>query len=432
MNKILIIIKREYLTRVKKKSFLITTFLVPLLFAGLIFLPILLSQMKTSKSRIAVIDKSELIRYKLDNKENLVFKYVDHDLETMKKIYKDSNFQGVLYIPEIDVERPMGISFYSEKQLGVGTIGYIKSEINGILQQQRYEKAGIDMEELRQLQTDISIDTYLWSEEGEKSSSSLVSTVVSHIMGFVLYFSLLMYGTMVIRGVMEEKSNRIVELIMSSVKPVQLMFGKIFGIVGVALTQFTIWIITLFVLVSILGVVLAPYMPEDSQQMMQQQQMMQANPALTNAATALEQLDTLNVPQILFVFLFYFFGGYLFYSSLYAALGAAMDDDSDHQSMTLPVTLPIIVSFLIMINVFEDPSGPLAFWASLVPFSSPIIMPARVAFGVPVWQIVLSASILILSFIGVAWMAAKIYRIGILIYGKKVSFKEIFRWLKYR
>jgi len=427
MNKTLIIIKREYLSRVKKKSFIITTLLIPFLMLSLIFLPLLMTKFKTGKDRIIVLDKSGYIKNKLNNTKSIVFIYQDSSLDAVKYSYQKAGYNGVLHIPDIDINRPMGITYYSEKQLGMNSYTYIVNEVEQILQDVRYAHAGLDKELLDKLKINLNIDTIVLSEEGEKSASSMFSFFLSYILGFTLYFSLTIYGSMVSRGIMEEKTNRIVEIIMSSVKPSQLMFGKIFGIAGVALTQFFIWIFIMMVSMTIMSAVYGPELIEFQQAKNQMSVQMDNSTVLE----IVQSLQSTNISYIITIFLLYFFGGYLLYSSMFAAVSSAISDDSENQALSLPVTLPIIISFIIMINVLDDPSGKLAVLSSLFPLFSPIIMPARLAYGVPIWQIVTSLILLYITFVFVTWAAARIYRTGILMYGKKVTFREILRWIKY-
>ncbi|MDD3051261.1 MAG: ABC transporter permease [Candidatus Cloacimonetes bacterium] len=434
MNKTLIIICREYLTRVKKKSFIITTIAVPFLMALLMLLPILMTKFKTGKDRIAVIDLSGKIVNKLDNTDNISFTYVNSDLENMKQNFSEQGYSGILYIPDFELERPFGFSYFSEKQPGINLHSHITRNLRDIVQKYRYEMVGLDEQILKKLEVDLTIDTFVLSKEGEKSGNTLISSILSQILGFILYFSLLIYGSTVTKGVMEEKNSRIVEVIMSSVKPVQLLFGKIIGIVAVALTQFTIWIIIMVLMNFMIGAIFAPELSEVQSVAAIGGNQIIAQPQTDSSeiVTILNDLRSLDTTYIIIIALFYFLGGYLLYASMFAAIGSVGGDDADNQTLTLPVTLPIIVSFILMLNVLEDPSGKLAFWASMIPLSSPIVMVARIPFGVPFWQIFTSLFLLFSGFIVSTYAAAKIYKTGILLYGKKVTFKELFKWVFYK
>ena len=279
----------------------------------------------------------------------------------------------------------------------------------------------------KQLTVNLSLLTKVKDESGEKTVNSMVSTAIGYITGFMIYIVLLIYGTMVMRGVIEEKTSRIVEVMLSSLKPFQLMVGKIVGIAAVGLTQFTIWGISL-IFINILIAIFFSQSLGDLQNMGSSGRFGDSED-IEMIASVLAGIKSINMPLVIFSFLFYFIGGYLLYATLFAAAGSAANDETDVQTLTFPVTIPVIISFFIMMAAIRNPDGQLAFWSSIIPFSSPLVMPARIPFGVPPWQIALSMVLLVLGFLGSAWIAAKIYRTGILLYGKKVTLREIGRWM---
>lgn len=429
LNKSFYIIKREYLSRVKKKSFIILTLLVPLLLGLLMLVPYFLTQFRSGVHKIAVLDESGMFRHKIDNTKHIHFTFVESELSELKEHYKES-FEAILYIPEIDINRPLGIKFFSQNQVGLSIISYVKSELNNAIREYRLEKKGLSKDFLDEINVKIDLPTIILGQTGEKKTNTALSAGMSYVMGFALYFLLLTYGTMSMRGVQEEKSNRIVEVIISSVKPFQLMLGKIIGIAAVALTQILIWIILGIIIFSILSVTILPDMAT-----LQESGLQNANTSVAESdiINAIEGIKSINMTFILISFVFYSIFGYLFYSAMFAAVGSMINKTtSENQSITFPVILPIIIAFFIMINVLEQPHSSLAFWTSLIPFFSPIVMMARLPFEVPVWQYMLSVVLLIGGVIINIAIAGKIYKMAILLYGKKITFKEIKKWIFYR
>jgi ABC-2 type transport system permease protein len=446
MNKTWIILKREYLTRVKKKSFIVTTLLVPLFFAALMIIPMWLAMRDDTEERlIAVYDESTLFYEQLGQEGYTKFHFIDEEkYKSLKSNLTEEEYYALLYIPA-NVYTVNKVELFSKKQLPMDLNEQIERKLSQIIETDKRNKViqetqVPDLEEkLAATKTKVSVNTLKVTDSGEqKKSSSVVAFFVSYLMGFVIYFFVFMYGSMVMRSVMEEKKNRIVEVIISSVKPFQLMAGKIVGTALVGLTQVGIWII---LGVIALGVMQNFFSPETAQQMGQsvmesQQAMGQTQVAAAGSenqmAEILESLTNLNIPLIIFGFLFYFLGGYLLYSSLMGAIGAAVDNDEDSQQMVFPVTFPLILSIILLVSISRNPEGPIAFWASIVPFTSPICMLARLPFSPPAWEIVLSMVLLVLTTIGAIWAGAKIYRTGILMYGKKVTLKELIKWLTYK
>ena len=437
MNKTLLIIQREYFSRVKKKSFLLMTFLVPLLFIGMYALVIFIFiKGDNSQKKIQVLDQSGVFGNKLSDKKNLDFITVKGTYEGAKKQMLGSKSDFLLYIPA-DYETSKNIEIISEKKPGLNILGDIEKQMESILLDQRLIKAGIDTAIINQAKPSLSINARQITEEGEKDASVGASFVVGFIAAFLIYLSLFIYGTQVMRGVIEEKTTRIIEVIVSSVKPFQLMLGKILGIGMVGLTQFLLWIILSAGLATVAGTLLINN--DDTKAQVEQLGKDRMASAAANQQGPDMLMDfskaagTVDFPYILGTFLFYFLGGYLIYSALFAAVGSAVDNETETQQFMLPITLPLIFTFIIGMNfIVNNPDSPLAFWLSMVPFTSPIAMMIRIPFGVPAWELALSMFLLIGGFIFTTWVAARIYRVGILMYGKKTSYKELAKWFMYK
>lgn len=439
MNKSLLILKREYLTRVRKKSFIILTLLVPFLFAGFTVLPAWLAMQDDEEQRtIGVYDASDLFESRLTDTEFTHFNFIDKaEFQVIEQDISTSRFYAVLHVPE-DILTSNKARLLSGKQVTFDVKNMIGNKLENIIEKDKkavvIEESGIpDLEQkLASTRTNIQLETIKIGQTGEAvKSSTELAMGVGYAAGFIIYMFVFIYGAMVMRGVMEEKSSRIVEVIISSVKPTQLMFGKIVGIGLVGLTQLVFWIVLIFLIATGLQFFLTP----DQAEMIQQSQgvMGQAPQIEQNAVlNAIELVGNLNIPLILGSFLFYFLGGFLMYSSLMGAVGAAVDHEEEAQQLMLPVTIPLIFSIIILFPVVKNPEGSLAFWASMFPFTSPVIMMVRVPYGLPMWELLLSMGILVASIYGTIWVAGKIYRTGILMYGKKVNFKEIVKWLFYR
>jgi ABC-2 type transport system permease protein len=447
MNKSFLILRREYLTRVKKKSFIIMTLLVPLFMAALTILPTYLAMMDDKEERtIAVYDPTSLVLDRLEGNQFTKFHYIpQQEFQELSKNFKSDKYYAILHIPE-NILTTNRAEMISDKQVTFDVKNMITSRIENIIEGEKkktiLDAIGIpDLEKkLTATKTNITVETIKLGEEGKAvKSSTEIAMAIGYIAGFLIYFFVLMYGIMVMRGVMEEKTNRIVEVIISSVKPFQLLFGKIVGIGLVGLTQIAIWVI--------LGIAIATGVTAFSghgsaetvtqaQSIMSTQgmeQMAAVAPAQKNATIEiLQMIGGLNIPLIIFSLFFYFICGFILYASFYGAIGSAVDSDEDAQQMMFPLMMPLIFSIIILFAVAKNPEGSLAFWASIIPFTSPVIMVARIPFGVPAWQIILSMAILLATILGTIWMAGKIYRTGILMYGKKVNIKEIVKWLFYK
>jgi ABC-2 type transport system permease protein len=440
MSKITLIAEREYMTRVRKRSFIIMSILGPILFAALIVVPVWISKETSESLVVQVVDDSKLFVNKLKESGNIKFIYADASLDDSKKKLNEKSkiktesvpYDGILHIPAMDLESPKGITYYSEKSLSAFTQKDIEDNIANEIESQKLVKSGIDKNVLDKINTKVDIATINLSQEGEKQSSSGAASIVGYFSAFMIYMFIFLYGSQVMRGVIEEKTNRIVEVMISSVKPFELMMGKILGIAGVALTQYLIWI----ALSTVVSLVVSLVFGIDTSQYSSMN--MGANgqlpPELKDSAVAnvMNGINSLNIPLIVFSFGFYFLFGYLMYGALFGAIGSAVDNETDSQQMVLPITIPLILSIVMISAVLNNPNGALAFWFSIIPLTSPVIMMVRLPFIGFSWELVLSMTLLILGFVGATWLAGRIYRVGILMYGKKPSFKELGKWIFYK
>jgi ABC-2 type transport system permease protein len=439
MHKIWIIIQREYTSRVKNKRFLLVTFLVPLLMVGLIVGSAYFSFKGTEERKIAVVDPNGFFKDKLKNSKQLKFEF-PKDVDTSN--YQSKGYSDILLMPLFEEDKKADYILRSKKSMGFSLQESISNKINTAIEDQMLEKAGIQQSILDSIHQSAQIaELKAYEDEGKssKESNAALAMGIGYASGLLIYITMFIYGTMVLRGVMEEKTSRIAEVIVSSVKPFELMLGKIIGIGAVGLTQFLMWII---VVVTLTGVGMS-LLPADMQTQLQQLQasggqmgaagMAQASESAKNIYAFQHVLSTTNWPLIIGLFLFYFLGGFLFYASLFAAVGSVVNEDpQDAQSLMFPITMPIIFSYIITNVVIQNPNTPMAFWASVIPFSSPMVMMARVSYGVPTtvpyWELALSMVTLIGGFLLTTWLSAKIYRTGILMYGKKVTWKEMIKW----
>ena len=422
MNKIWLIIKREYLVRVRKRSFIIMTILGPLLMAGIIILPTYLAMQGHDKRTIALYEENIFFSSKLEDTDNLHFvKIPFEEVNIIKEDFAESPYYALL-----DIKDAKNFTLYSNQQVSLSVQNEIENKLSDIIQRQKLELAGIDLQILEGVTTEIEVETIIIGEEGETTGNAEVSFGISFMCGILIYMFIFMYGTMVMRGVIEEKTSRIVEVIISSVKPFQLMMGKILGVALVGLTQFMLWII-LTIIISAFAEVLffdMSAIATENSEMGQEQSVI--------VSELLKSLAGINIAQLLISFVFYFLGGYLLYSALFAAVGSAVDAEADTQQFILPITIPLILSFILMQPVMDNPDGVLAYWLSLIPFTSPIIMMVRLPFGVNNSELILSMALLVAGFLATTLFAAKIYRTGILMYGKKASYKELWKWITYR
>ncbi len=445
MNKVPLIISREYLSRVRKKSFIIMSLLGPILFAAMLVVPAWMATMEDSEEKtIAVIDQTGLYTNQIENTELLKFKFVPREQEeTLKSDFKNQDYYAFLVIDEDLLVNPSAIAIYSDAQITVDVKNHVRRSLESYLEDQKlksFQIEGLD-EIVAQLdQVKINLGTIKVGEDGTESKSSTELTmIISIVFAFMSYMFIFIYGAQVMRGVMEEKTNRIVEVIISSVKPFQLMMGKIIGIALVALTQILLWVVLTVIIVN--GVKVAFFsdspIPNQTQAQMEMMQQGMAGDQVAplqddfSFSGIMEMVKSMEPIKTLLLFVFYFFGGYLLYAALFAAVGAAIDNETDQQQFMLPITLPIILALYVAMMAYRNPGSDLAFWFSMVPFTSPIVMMARIPFNVPLWELLLSMVLLIGGFILTTWFAARIYRTGILMYGKKVNYKELWKWFRY-
>jgi ABC-2 type transport system permease protein len=445
MKKTWIIIQREYLTRVRKKSFIIMTILGPLLMAGLWIIPIYISTLGQGKKVVQVLDESGLFIDKFVSTENIRFVPVLLKLEEAKQAFLLSNDDALLYIPRTELSLPVTALLFSRLQPGID----LKAVIRDIMRRQaealKLRAKGMDPEVMNSVKTRIILNSIKLADDGTEEKTSVeVSMALGLVGGFFIYFLIFLFGSQVMRGVIEEKANRIIEVIITSVKPFQLMAGKIIGVGLVGLTQFLIWVV--FTGVLILGfqatqsdsIKNAPkHTPITTQKVMPPQQMQLVAEAEVEAdktllEEAMEGIRQVNFPLVLSAFGFFFLGGYLLYAALFAAIGSAVESETDTQQFMLPVTVPLILSFILATYVINNPNSSLAIWFSIIPLTSPVVMMVRIPFGVPWWHLALSMFLLIVGFVFTTWLAARIYRTGILMYGKKVTWAELIRWFKYK
>jgi len=441
MNKILLIIQREYLTRVRKRSFLLTTFLIPLLFIGM-YATIFYVALHNDEpvTTVYVVDESGQIANRLTNTDHLAFVQSTQSAEQQKKNLekeKEENHAVLLLIPA-NIHETQTVELYDTEKKGIQTLRTIEAKLNDILKVDALKAAGIDLQTLTNLQTDVTIKSKQLTVEGEKDSSVGAAIGVSFGLSILIYLSLFLYGNQVMRGVIEEKSNRVIEVVISSVKPFQLMLGKIIGIGLVGVTQFILWI---FLSVSFMGAISAVMLGSNeglaittSPATNTEQSIHPTNTEENSKIqSVLESIKTIDYGPILGCFLLYFIGGYLLYSALFAMVGSAVDSETETQQFMLPIIMPLLFTYMLSFSVLvNNPHGSLAFWLSIIPFTSPIGMLVRIPFGVPMWQLVLSITLLIIGFIGTTYIAARIYRVGILMYGKKASYRELIKWFKYK
>jgi ABC-2 type transport system permease protein len=427
MNKVWLIIQREYITRVRTKSFILGTLLVPLAMLALIGGMIFIAVNSSEKLQIAIKDEAGYFENKfrgLDQGETLRFKYrKDESLQTLRDDVEKGTYDGVLYIPELDLDRPAGIRYYSTKSIGPSTESLISDAITDVIKTKVMQREGYDEALLKKLDKKITFETIV--KEETKTGEAAVASGIGYIMGFIIYIYLFMYGAMVMKGVSEEKTNRIVEVMLSSVKPFQLMLGKVLGIGLVGITQFALWIILIIGVQLFVGMFFGD-------KLMEIQNLQAGTGATTSEAAILEivqSIGELNLTRIIFSFFFYFIFGYLFYGAQFAAVGAATTDDADANQYTFPIAMPIILAIVIMNIAIQQPGAPVAVWSSMIPFFSPVVMLARLPFEVSWLEQLASMFLLAAGAIGMIWLAARVYRVGILIQGKKVSFKDLGKWI---
>ena len=456
-KKLGIIIEREYLNKVKKKSFLLTTFGVPILFAAMYALMIfIMLRTEGDSKRIAVIDHSGIVMEKLENTKQLTFKQIpETDPEAVKNRLGEYDADILLYISPLDsATKSVTATTYADKPMGMETAEVIENRINDAVEAYRIDSYGIEGLDqiLSDIHSNIHLTSYTVDEEGKETiSQSEVFMIISMVLAMALYMFIAIFSGMVMTSVIEEKSSRVVEVLVSSVKATELMFGKIIGVALVALTQFLLWIVLTGLIIGVIGGIvgldkITGGMDESRTQMVQEMagtgmggatldlQALSDTTAVAEGPTGMQAvvgtLSSLNYTEIIVSFLLFFLFGYLLYASLFAAIGSAVENEADTQQLQIPVTIPLLVGFFVAFYAFRAPESQLVWWFSMIPFTSPIVMLARLPFGVPTWELVLSIGLLVLTFVACAWVSAKIYKVGVLMYGKKSTFKDLWKWLK--
>lgn len=448
MNKIFLILQREFMTRVRKKSFIIMTLLTPIFFAAIMVLPSYFATMEdTELKNIAVIDNTGKYSAAIPQTEYLAFSFIANTpVDQVKNSLEESGYYALLTIDSTAEDMMPRLTIYSPKQPSIDVISHIENSLEKEIETrklQSYNIANLD-KILADVKTEVKLRSIKVTKSGEeKESNTLITMGIAYLLSFLMYMMVLMMGNQIMQGVIEEKNNRVVEVIISSVKPIHLMMGKILGLAAVSLVQIFIWIILTLGL-STVGINIiteknhianVAQVQGASQNVMVEQGADQANMP-SNVAPGegenfISALKGQNYSLIIGGFIFYFIAGFLLYAAMFAAIGSAVENISDTQQLVMPITLPLILALVVMISGIKSPDGSLAFWFSIIPFTSPIVMLTRLPFGVPTWQLALSASLLVITFVVITWLAAKIYRVGILMYGKKYSWKEMWKWIRY-
>ena len=432
MNKILLIIKREYLSRVRKKSFIVMTILGPILMAALMMTPLLMDNSETEERSIWICDESGLFVSQFESAEDLKTEFFNNPLEEVKAIFNESEALALVHIPPTSdslisqIENQVNI--FTHKPINLTDRRLISRNIETVIESIKLKNEGLTKALIEKTRAEVELNTIILGANGtEKTGSTEIAMGLSMAGGFLIYIFIFLYGAMVMRGVLEEKTSRIIEIIISSVKPFQLMMGKIIGVSLVGFTQFALWILLTFVLSSVATSFLMN--PTDlnsgTELLMQEVEIPQ-----DGLSGIIAQLENINISFLLGMFLFYFVGGYLMYGSLFAAVGAAVDSETDTQQFMMPITIPLIFSIISLQTILENPDSSLAFWCSIIPFTSPVVMMGRLPFDPPLWEIALSMVLLIIGFIFTSWIAGRIYRVGILMYGQKVTYKTLWKWIK--
>ncbi len=444
MNKILLIIQREYFSRVKKKSFIWMTILVPTLFIGMYALAgylIAKGDEMGEIQNVLVIDENGSFKASLKNTPVIKFSYSDKSYTEERKAYFESeNYDYILRIPSSLKE----VQILGEKKPSAMLAGTIEGQINELLKNKKLRDAGIDPKILADAEKGIDIEAKQITANGDKDAGTSAASILGLVTALLVYMSLFIYGTQVMRGVIEEKTSRIIEVVISSVKPFQLMLGKIIGVGLVGLTQFALWIVISAVLTGGITTMMAG---DKMKEIAKTEQVSAAKAYNTNPEVAAmqeeapedtlskisKQFESVSIPLIVFSFLFYFLFGYFLYSAVFAAVGSAVDNETETQQFMLPITLPLVFTLILSMSyIINSPDSPLAVWLSIIPFTSPIAMMIRIPFGVPAWQLILSMVLMVGGFLFTTWVAARIYRVGILMYGKKASYKELAKWFFYK
>jgi ABC-2 type transport system permease protein len=431
MNKIWLITQREFLNRVQKKSFLIATILIPLIFPAIIGVLVYISKEQdkhAKKEVIHYIDESALFT---PDSTKFIFRKFTGPLEDAKTAYRASDDFGLLYIPKLNISEPKGIVLYTKISPSIDDISGIENLFEAQLKDLKMQRMRIDQKLLDSLKTDVNISTVSFTDSGqEKSNNSIILSGIGMAAGILMYMFIFIYGAQIMQGIIEEKTSKVVEVIVSSVKPFELMMGKILGLASVGLLQFLIWIILMSTLTfAVLGSLGIDPPQQQAMQQISAEAAAQQSAATSEMAKAMGEFMTLPWIKIGISFLFYFLGGYLLYGALFAAVGSAVDSPAEAQQFMFPITIPMLISYMsLFMFILKDPHGPISVWLSIIPITSPIAMMGRIGFGVPFWQLALSVILLIGGFILTTWIAGRIYRVGILMHGTKVNYKVLAKW----
>lgn len=422
MSKIALIIQREFLSRVTKKSFLLTTLLVPLIFPAIFATIIYFIEREEQSSEVqSILVLDETGTFDFNEDERFTYSEINGSLDQAKTAYQESEAYALLYLPQYDIENPTGFSLYAKSATSMKVSSLINNKVEEMVRQRKLETYDIDPTILDKLKTNIDVTTYDISAGQEKESNQNISFGIGYITGFLIYIFMFAYGGQVMQGVIEEKSSKIVEVIISTVKPFQLMMGKILGVASVGLFQVLIWVVLMTV---IFTSVLAFFGVDMSENMMEAR-----NISDNDAQQMLAMFNQIPFTRIILTFIFYFLGGYLLYGALFAAVGSAVETPSEAQQFMFPIMIPLIAGIIGMTSIINNPEGNVSFWLSMIPFTSPIAMMGRIGYGVPAWELALSMALLILGFLGTTWLAGRIYRIGILMHGTKVNYKVLAKWI---
>ncbi len=412
--------------------------------AGIVIVPVLLANWSDSDYSVAVVDDTSIFHQAFRDKDNVVFIPLGTGVDEALEMMHDGRFDAVLHIPQAAFQAPSTLRLFSSRSVNFNAKLLVENILRQEFESLKLAAAGIDAKTLKSTETPVNIQAIRIKDDGELITDyPEISMGLGLVSGFLIYIFIFLFGSQVLRGVLEEKTNRIVEIIVSSVRPFQLMIGKILGVGLVGLTQFLIWVMLTFAIVGIFQMAnpdLFKFTPDErvfvtSTQLLSAEEMELQKEAIqqydTMAGQLLEGLSAINFPVMILSFIFYFIGGYLLYAALFAAIGSAVDNEADTQQFMLPVTVPILFSLIMSQFVISNPSGPVAFWLSIIPFTSPVIMMIRIPFGVPYGELVLSVTLLIAGFMATTWLAARIYRTGILMYGKKITYAELWKWIRY-
>jgi ABC-2 type transport system permease protein len=436
MNKIGLIIEREYLQRVRKKSFLIMTFLGPVLFAAVMVVPAWLASRDSSESRVQVLDRSGLFEGKFKSEKGVVFEYAKGEEGGLKKSLLDRSEQDLLLVidPPVSAGALPDVRIFAQNNPPLEVLSEVEHQMNDELRNRQLRQSGIDPGLVEKIKPEVDVKSTVLSDEGEKEGGSLAATIVGYASGLLIYMFIFLYGSQIMMSVMEEKTGRVVELLVSSVKPFQLMLGKILGVALVGLTQFVLWIVLSFAISSAAGKLFLDDLKTPAKARVE---MVGGGEELATKAegkgmSLLRELGNVNAAQTLICFIIYFLGGYLFYSALFAAVGSAVESQQEAQQFMLPITIPIILAIVMAQFVIKEPNSSLSFWLSVIPFTSPIIMMIRIPFEPPFWQLAVSIVALIGGFLGAVWISGRIFRVGILMYGKKITWAELIKWVGHK